>query len=273
LSHFLMEFKHLAIERFVGFQIDEKAQVLVKVALGLQEEAPDRHGEHLFVVDDLRAKCPHEFGDDPGRKQPLDWKEICNYLDVMCQDPICEMASTLHGKYKLKVRELSNAIKQMILEEVVKQKVGEAGCRLYRILLRRHAKRACTSKGQQKLELKQIAELGLMPERDARPLLMTLMQLEYVLMQEVPKTVDRNPKTTTYLWHVSLPHAYSTLEAEILKMVSHLHIRLRHECSTLPAEGAADGDDVAAMRASAKVDCLEHTLLKLHETLLLLRIL
>ena len=82
----------------------------------------------------------------------------------------------------------------------------------------------------------------------------------YVLMQEVPKTVDRNPKTTTYLWHVSLPHAYSTLEAEILKMVSHLHIRLRHECSTLPAEGAADGDDVAAMRASAKVDCLEHTL-------------
>ena len=182
LSHFLMEFKHLAIERFVGFQIDEKAQVLVKVALSLQEEAPDRHGEHLFVVDDLRAKCPHEFGDDPARKQPLDWKEICNYLDVMCQDPICEMAATLHGKYKLKVRELSNAIKQMILEEVVKQKVGEAGCRLYRILLRRHAKRACTSKGQQKLELKQLAEQGLMPERDARPLLMTLMQLGYVLM-------------------------------------------------------------------------------------------
>lgn len=97
---------------------------------------------------------------------------------------------------------------QLLLESIVRSRFGDASCRLYRILLRRHAHGSCTSRGQQRYELKQLAELALLPERDARPLLWQLLQHAYVWMQEVPRQADRNPKTTTYLWHVSLPLAY-----------------------------------------------------------------
>ena len=109
-----------------------------------------------------------------------------------------------------------------------------------------------------------------MPERDARPLLLKLLQLEYVLLQEVPKTNDRNPKTTTHLWHVSLPHAYATLEVEILMMLAQLYARLKHETG-LASQHGTSAHDVGAQRASARLDCIEHSIMRLHVTLLLLR--
>ena len=57
---------------------------------------------------------------------------------------------------------------------------------------------------------------------------MTLLQAELVMLQEVPRTADRNPKTTFYLWHVSLPHAYRVLEAEMLRTLDQLRAPARH---------------------------------------------
>ena len=57
-------------------------------------------------------------------------------------------------------------------------------------------------------------------------------------MQEVPRTVDRNPKTTTYLWYVSLPHAYRTLEGEMMGTLATLRrcpeglLRIRCMCNS-----------------------------------------
>jgi transcription initiation factor IIE alpha subunit len=250
---------HSAIERLVGDKLDHHALALMRVALSLSSE--DSPFEELFTVDDLLAKCPKHFEDDPSL--PITWQLVCNYLDAMCADTLCTIASTLNGKYVLKLGELGNAIRQLVLEGVVRQKVGDAGCRLYRILLRRHTHGGCSSRGQQKLELKQIAELALMPERDARPVLMKLLQAELVQLQEVPRTIDRNPKTTTYLWHVSLPHAYATLEAEMMRTLVHLRGRLAHE-----AAAAARGENGGDMQRAWHV---ERAILRLSETLVLLR--
>jgi DNA-directed RNA polymerase III subunit RPC3 len=178
---------------------------------------------------------------------------------------------------------------QLFLEQVVAAKLGEPGGRLYRILLRHHANGGCASRGQQKLELKQLAEQALLPERDARPLLLRLLQDEYVFLQEVPRTADRNPKTTFYLWYVSLPHALRTLEGEILRTLHHLYGRLAHE-TKLARGGQAAAAAVAAgsssravpdlggetsrqqlLDAKRRTDYLEAAILKLHKTLLVLR--
>lgn len=209
----------------------------------------------------------------------------------MVADPVLTVAASLNGKYMLKLSELGSAVKQLVLEQVVLDRLGEAGGRLYRILLRHHANGGCKSKGHQKLELKQIAELALLPERDTRPLLMRLLQDELVMLQEVPRTADRNPKTTFYLWHVSLPHAYRALEAQMLKTLDHLHVRLAHEVRLASGAVGNAGDpsgwggghadhfaegggekEAEKQAARRRADYLEATILKLHQTVLLLRV-
>ena len=118
----------------------------------------------------------------------------------MCADPTVTIATTLNGKYALKLNDLGNAIRQLVLEEAVRPLVGESGCRLYRILLRQHADGGCHPRGQQKLELKQLSELALMPERDVRPLLFRLLEHNYVLIQEVPRAADPPTHSATPFW-------------------------------------------------------------------------
>jgi len=262
--------------------VDAHAGQLVRVALNLR--GSDARGdetsfEELFTADDVLAECGKTFEDS---EQAVTWQLVCNYLDLLCADPVVTMAASLNGKYVLKLGELSSAIKQLVLEAVVREKVGEAGSRLYRILLRQHAHGGCSSRGQQKLELKQLAEMALLPERDARPLLMTLLQAELVMLQEVPRTADRNPKTTFYLWHVSLPHAYRVLEAEMLRTLDQLHTRLSHETKVSTTSGLLEAMEAGDMMreechqeqmvAKCRVDYLEATILKLHQTVMLLRV-
>ena len=146
--------------KLVGEKIDVSARLLVETALeihGVQPSADDAKptATNPFTVDTLLAKCPPELS--------VDWQLVCNYLDTMCNDPLVKMASTLNGKYILELAEMGNAVKQLLLEAVVRDKVGEGGCRLYRLLLRKHAHGGCSARGQQKLELKQA--LSLTPAR------------------------------------------------------------------------------------------------------------
>lgn len=191
------------------------------------------------------------------------------------------------GKYILELGELGNAVKQLILESVVREKAGEAGCRLYRMLLRRQAHGGCSARGHQKFELSQLADMTLMPEREARPLLILLLQSEYVMVQEVPRTLDRNPKATTFLWHISLQHAYRAVERAMLHSLVNLHRRLRHECkehaALLPRnfseaanlESAREQTRVAhrqeSFLAQRRIRVLENSILQLHETVMVLR--
>ena len=64
-------------------------------------------------------------------------------------------------------------------------------------------------------------------------------------MQELPRTVDHNPRTTTYLWHVDLDQAYRTLERSMFLCVAGLFSRMTHErvahalaLATVPQPGA-----------------------------------
>ena len=281
VARFQSDFKHLAMRRLVGDKLDSNAEGLLEIMLGQQRSTPGAVEDGLaaaamfrepFTADQLLHQCPVRFSDDgPHITRPL----VLNYLDAMCSDPMIKMATTLNGKYMLELGEIANAVKQTFIEGIVRHKTGESGCRLYRILTRMHAHGGCASRGQQKYELKQLAEQALLPEKDARPLLWALLQAGYVLLQEVPRSNDRNPKTTTYLWHVSLTHAYRTFEEELLETIRRLQRRVDAE----RAAGAGDnahataGDEQVreAALARARIDGLDGAIMRLFDTLLLLR--
>ena len=89
---------------------------------------------------------------------------------------------------------------------------GERACRLFRLLVRKRARGPprYSRSGNLKLELKQLTRMSLMPDREARPLLLKLFQANLLMLQEVPRSADRVPKGTTYLWHVDpqqAPHS------------------------------------------------------------------
>ena len=284
LSRFLWDFKHTAIKGLVGDKLDSNAEGLFEIMLGLQRPQPGVVEDPLaaaaifrepFTADQLLHQCPVRFSDDgPHITRPL----VLNYLDAMCADPVVKMATTLNGKYMLELGEIANAVKQTMIEGVVKHKAGEAGCRLYRILARKHAHGGCSSRGQQKYELKQIAEQALQPEKDAKPSLWILLQSGYVQLQEVPRSADRNPKTTTYLWHVSLPHAYRAFEAELFDTITRLQRRIDMDQAATGAAGSALVDAAAsdtrrkeASTARQRVDSLEAAVMRLFDTALVLR--
>lgn len=289
----LWEFKATCIKNLVGDKLDSNAEGIVDRALKLQKQM-GFHSDDLgvagmyrepFTVDAVLQSCPQRFSEDGPN---ITWQLCLNYLDALCSDPLCKMASTLNGKYLLELHEMCNAIKQVMVEGAVRTLVGEQGCRLFRLLCRGHSLGGCTTKGQQKYELKQLAELALLPERDARPLLWKLLNHEYVLMQEVPRSVDRNPKTTTYLWHCSLDKAYQTLERQMFKTLCSLGQRLAKEriasgedrgepgcrrtgLAAISEAEASEEQRQMLLCARARVEALDGAMMKLFDSALTFR--
>lgn len=92
----------------------------------------------------------------------------------------------------------------------------------------------------------------------------------------MPRTIDHNPKTTVYLWHASLPHAYRTLENTMMKALATLLSRREREAEAGaieekgPRKGrAAVSED--AFAAGARLESLDGAISRLYDTILLLR--
>ena len=53
-----------------------------------------------------------------------------------------------------------------------------------------------------KLRITQISKVGMMAPKDVRPLLSAMAADSIISLQEVPKSADRNPARTFFLWYV-----------------------------------------------------------------------
>jgi len=290
LDRYRRELRQAAIQRFVSDKLDDSAAQIVKIVMEMQLNIRDQMGglgagdddyhklSPPFTIDALQAR----WSGAPSRK------DIQQYLDLMCADPMCRMATALNGRYLLQLREIGACIKQLMLECAVRDKFGDVAFRVFRLLLLRKPSPGLSGGGTHvacKLELKQLAELALLPERDARPHLMTLLRHDYVLLQELPRTADHNPRTTTYLWHVDVEHAYRSLERDMFRTMGTLYGRMAHErranapalaavqpqAAGMPLEHLSEAQHEEARVAQRKIDCLENALLQVHHTAMKMR--
>ncbi|KAL1507209.1 hypothetical protein AB1Y20_008059 [Prymnesium parvum] len=286
VTRFVTEIRHQSMMSLVEDKLDLTARELVRFALEMQSLANSEKPSCTapFTIDQLLSKCGSTLDGNAAS-----WQLVCNYMDTMCNDPLCKMASTLNGKYILNLSEMGSAIKQLVLENAIRERFGEMPSRLYKLLLRSHAQGGGYGerKPPQKLELKQMAEMSLLPEREARPFMMRFLRHEYVCLQEVARSNDHNPKTTTFLWYVDLPMAYKKLEQEMLKTLCSLLARLEYEekqqvhaFAALQTEGVAFDDFLERLTenerrevqlAQRKADLLNNTILHIHHTMMLLR--
>lgn len=131
-----------------------------------------------------------------------------------------------------------------------------------------------------------LSEKAMLPERDTRPLLWELMTHEFIELQEVPRSVDRNPKTTTYLWHVVPDRAFRKLELDVARAAVKMYRRIEAESESLLRAGgyAASANAIhfardalemqrtdAVASLHARLDALDTATARLFESLLLMR--
>ncbi|KAL9940661.1 hypothetical protein V8E36_000149 [Tilletia maclaganii] len=102
--------------------------------------------------------------------------------------------------YVVEYAEICARLKQAILKDVVGEKFGPAAVRVIGVLL---------EKG--KLEEKYISKLGLLSLSHTRHICARLFESSLLGLQEVPKSNDRQPGRTFFLWYVDLPAAYAWL--------------------------------------------------------------
>ncbi|KAG2076032.1 hypothetical protein BDR04DRAFT_1090858 [Suillus decipiens] len=126
--------------------------------------------------------------------------------------------SLIDNKVYVEFEIVSKRLRRRVLEAVARERHGDDGVRIVRLLL-----------DIGKMDEKQIAKVAMMPNNVVRPLLAALSSDFLISTQEVPRSADRNPTRTFYLWHVDLHKAYSALLGHLYKTLYNIGMRRQAE--------------------------------------------
>ncbi|KAF9452851.1 hypothetical protein P691DRAFT_659952 [Macrolepiota fuliginosa MF-IS2] len=158
-------------------------------------------------------------------KKPSNATCIKEYLGMLsCGDnptPAGKAASFVSfssSKVQVEFEIVGRRLRRHILESVTSEKHGNEGVRVLRLLM-----------NTGKMDDKQISKIVMMPGKDVRSLLTALAADSLISTQEVPKSADRNPTRTFYLWYVDQHKAYSTISGQIYKTLYNISMRRRAE--------------------------------------------
>ncbi|KAI0048205.1 hypothetical protein FA95DRAFT_1582316 [Auriscalpium vulgare] len=113
---------------------------------------------------------------------------------------------------------IGTRLRRRVLEAVTRERHGDDGVRVLRLLL-----------DTGKVDEKQISKIAMIAPKDTRPLLAAMSAESLISIQEVPKSADRNPTRTFYLWYVDLAKASSVLLVNLYKTLYNTEMRKRAE--------------------------------------------
>ncbi|KDQ33723.1 hypothetical protein PLEOSDRAFT_1073903 [Pleurotus ostreatus PC15] len=122
------------------------------------------------------------------------------------------------SKIQVEFEVVARRLKKRVLEAVAREKHGDEGVRIIRLLL-----------DVGKMDEKQVSKSVMMPNKDVRPLLSALAGDSLISTQEVAKTADHNPTRTFYLWYVDLQKAYSVILGQLYKTLYNIGTRREAE--------------------------------------------
>ncbi|KAJ3572802.1 hypothetical protein NP233_g2846 [Leucocoprinus birnbaumii] len=158
-------------------------------------------------------------------KRPSNATCIKEYLGMLsCGDnptPAGKAASFVSfssSKVQVEFDVVGRRLRRHILESVTRERHGNEGVRILRLLM-----------NTGKMDDKQISKIVMMAGKDVRSLLAALATDSLTSTQEVPKSADRNPTRTFYLWYVDQHKAFSTILGQVYKTLYNISMRRRAE--------------------------------------------
>ncbi|EIW85372.1 hypothetical protein CONPUDRAFT_118168 [Coniophora puteana RWD-64-598 SS2] len=141
-------------------------------------------------------------------------KEFLTLMSSSANPSAASFVSMGENKVYVEFETISRRMKRHVLEEVTREKHKDEGVRILRLLL-----------DVGKMDEKQIAKVAMLPSKDLRPLLSALSSDFIISTQEVPRSADRNPTRTFYLWYVDLNRAYTSILRSLYKTLFNIGLR------------------------------------------------
>ncbi|OAV95052.1 hypothetical protein PTTG_05205 [Puccinia triticina 1-1 BBBD Race 1] len=121
-------------------------------------------------------------------------------------------------EFKVEYARYSLELRKALVSRIIREKYGIEAARVVRILLH---------KGR--LDEKHLAKYAMMTLKDSRELCLKLSAGKIIELQEVPKTNDRQPSRTFYLFFIDFHKLILNLTMMIRKSQTNLIIRIDHE--------------------------------------------
>ncbi|KAJ8589730.1 hypothetical protein M405DRAFT_873883 [Rhizopogon salebrosus TDB-379] len=220
------------IEMAAGERFNRSAALVMRAALKSTEakqksvsdtrsEPASTAGIAMLISDDENLST----GLATSTKKPSNASLVKDYIGLMSAVDNPTPAGTAssfitltNNKVYVEFGIISSRLRRRVLEAVARERHGDDGVRIVRLLL-----------DVGKMDEKQIAKVAMMPNSVVRPLLSALSSDFLISTQEVPRSADRNPTRTFYLWHVDLHKAYSTLLGHLYKTLYNIGTRRQAE--------------------------------------------
>ncbi|ORX92951.1 hypothetical protein K493DRAFT_262953 [Basidiobolus meristosporus CBS 931.73] len=228
-DQFNIRFRNTQIIRAVGERVNKGAEAVMKAAFTIaQDKIRTCHEEQSVPLSatlvahhlpsDAKLRSEIVVSADGTRLKPSQQQIITEFLDLLCTDRakfLSKVDERGAGQYKVNLSNGTTALKRRLVESVVKERYGSISHRLFRILVE-----------NQKLDEKQITKIALVAGKEVREKLHQLAMAGLVELQEVPKSVDRVPSRTFYLWYVPLHKCEELIMNDCYQALA--NIRQRH---------------------------------------------
>eukprot|EP01133_Synstelium_polycarpum_P002612 gene2612-3003_t len=277
-DQFMVEYKIHACKDFVELKLDKRAGLLFMAMVSICKKSikaiQDSPTTSIFADDILKA-----YNNNVEIGQQIDSRQLENYLSIMMVTrPSIITKMTAHsrsslapesGVYQVNISNIAAVVKQKMVESIVRQKFGDAGLRIFKLLLIK-----------KQLEPKQIAEFAMIPAKESKTLLFTMMERSIVRLQEVPRSSDHFAARTFYLFYVDIANVSQSMVDDVYKAIYNSRERLKAEMAphadlltkmeSIPDEQLSEDQTKLLRKVERLTDVLETITLNLDNDLMIL---
>lgn len=207
-ERFHLYFRDQAIISAVANKLDQTSSEIVRTMLRMSEvtTSPTATCTKPLSANEIFRSLPASYNIP---RQILD-----QYLTLLVDDPmefVGKAGESGGGMFAVNLHRALANLARATLESVVQERFGSRSARIFRLLLRKHH-----------LEQKQVEDFAMIPAKEAKDMLYTLLSQNLVQLQEIPKTPDYAPSRTFYLYTVNQLSTARMLLQNCYKTVANL---------------------------------------------------
>lgn len=204
-ERFHQHFRDQAIVSAVASKLDQTSSEIVRTMLRMSEVTTTQTAAYTqpLSANEIFRSLPPNYS----ISRPI----LDQYLSLLVDDPmefVGKSGDSGGGMYVVNLQRALANLARATLESVVQERFGSRSARIFRLLLRKRH-----------LEQKQVEDFAMIPAKEAKDMLYTLLSENLVQLQEIPKTPDHAPSRTFYLYTVNqlptarllLQHCYKTV--------------------------------------------------------------
>lgn len=198
-ERFHQHFRDQAIISAVVNKLDQTSSEIVRTILRMSEvtTSPTATCTKPLSANEIFRSLPASYN--------IPRHILDQYLTLLVDDPmefVGKSGESGGGMFVVNLHRALANLARATVESIVQERFGSRSARIFRLLLRKRH-----------LEQKQVEDFAMIPAKEAKDMLYTLLSHNLVQLQEIPKTPDFAPSRTFYLYTVNqLPTARMLLQ-------------------------------------------------------------